>query len=90
MGMGMEISIILAYALGLILLYIIGWVLLVPLKLLFRLLWNGILGGLMLLAINLVGGLFGLYIAINPVTALVAGFLGIPGVVLIILVGYFI
>ncbi len=90
MGMGMEISIILAYALGLILLYIIGWVLVVPLKLLFRLIWNGILGGLMLLAINLVGGFFGLYININPVTALVAGLLGIPGVILIILVGHFI
>ena len=90
MGMGMEISIILAYALGLILLYIVGWVLLVPLKFILKLIWNGILGGVMLLAINLIGGFFGFQIVINPLNALIVGFLGIPGVLLIVLIGYFI
>ena len=90
MGMGMEVSIILAYALGLILLYILGWILLVPLKFILKLIWNGILGGIMLFVINLIGGYFGFHIIINPLTALIAGFLGIPGVVLIVLVGYFI
>ena len=46
--MGLELSIILAYAIGLILLYIIGWILLIPLKWIIRLIWNGILGGIIL------------------------------------------
>jgi len=90
MGMGMEVSIILAYALGLILLYIIGWVLLVPLKFILKLIWNGILGGIMLFIINIIGGYFGFHIIINPLTALITGLLGIPGVVLIVLIGYLI
>lgn len=90
MGMGMEISVILAYALGLILLYVIGWILLVPLKFIIKLIWNGVLGGIMLFTVNLIGGIIGIQIVINPFTALVTGILGIPGVILIILIGRFI
>ncbi len=85
--MGLEINIILAYALGLILLYIVGWLLLVPLKLLIKFIWNGIIGGIMLVIFNLVGGFFSLNIVINPITALIAGFLGIPGVILLLILG---
>jgi inhibitor of the pro-sigma K processing machinery len=81
-------GIVLAYALGLLLLYIVGWLLLVPVKLIIRLIYNGIVGGIMLWVLNLVGGLFGFGVAINPVTALVAGFLGIPGVILLITLQY--
>ncbi len=80
-----SIEMILAYAVALLLMYALGWLLFVPLKYLWRLILNGILGGLLLVAINLVGGLFGVTLAINPVTALVAGFLGIPGVALLFL-----
>ncbi|KAB3530305.1 pro-sigmaK processing inhibitor BofA [Alkaliphilus pronyensis] len=85
MGLGMEINIILAYAIGLILLYIVGWLLLVPIKLIGRLIWNGILGGVLLFFVNIIGGFFDFYIVINPISALVAGFLGIPGVILLII-----
>lgn len=90
MGMGMEINVILAYALGLILLYIVGWALLVPLKLIIKLIWNGILGGIMLVGTNLIGGLIGIQIVINPITALIAGILGIPGIILIILINRYV
>ncbi len=80
-----SIEMILAYAVALLLMYALGWLLFVPLKYLWRLILNGILGGLLLVVINLVGGLFGVTLAINPVTALVAGFLGIPGVALLFL-----
>ena len=86
--MGFELGVILAYAFGLILLYIVGWILLVPLKFIIKLIWNGIIGGIMLLLVNLVGGIWGISIVINPITALIVGFLGVPGVGLLILLQY--
>jgi len=88
MGIGIDLNIILAYAFGLLLLYIIGWLLVIPIKLIVRLLYNGIIGGLMLWVLNLVGSFFAFQVAINPVTALIAGFLGIPGVILIVVLQY--
>lgn len=86
--MGLELSIILTYAVGLILLYVVGWVLLIPLKWIIRLIWNGILGGIMLFIINLVGSIWGITLAINPFSAIVAGVLGVPGVILLLLLKY--
>lgn len=88
MGIGIDLNIILAYAFGLLLLYIIGWLLVMPIKFIVKLLYNGIIGGLMLWALNLVGGFFQFHVAINPITALIAGFLGVPGVVLIVVLQY--
>lgn len=84
MGIGMEINIILAYAFGLILLYIVGYALLVPIKIVIKLVYNGIIGGIALLILNFIGGFFQIGIAINPITALVAGFLGVPGILLML------
>lgn len=83
MFMALEIQpmVILWFVAGLALLYAMGWLLLVPLKLVLRFLFNGLLGGAALVGLNLVGGAVGLYVAVNPVTALAAGFLGLPGVV---------
>ncbi|MFZ5967194.1 MAG: pro-sigmaK processing inhibitor BofA family protein [Bacillota bacterium] len=88
MGMGIELNVILAYAFGLILLYILGYILLVPIKFIVRLLYNGIIGGIMLLILNLIGGFFDIHVGINPITALIAGFLGVPGVVLMVVLQY--
>lgn len=76
---------IMAYVFGLILIYILCWVFIRPLKWVFKLIINGILGGLILAAINMFGGLLGMSIVINPVTSLITGILGIPGVALILL-----
>ena len=85
MDMGLELNVILAYALGLILLYIVGWILLIPIKLIMKLIWNGVIGGLTLLLVNAIGGLIGITIIINPLNALIAGFLGVPGVIILLL-----
>ncbi len=84
----MDAATIVAYAFGLLLLYVVAYVLYVPLKVIVRLTYNAIVGGILLWLVNLAGGFFGLSVAINPVTALVAGFLGIPGVVLLIALQY--
>ncbi|MGI1689842.1 MULTISPECIES: pro-sigmaK processing inhibitor BofA family protein [Thermoanaerobacter] len=88
MNISIEYNIIIAYLIGLFLLYFLGWLLVVPRKFLLRIIINGIIGGLILFIINLLGKSIGLYIAINPVTALVAGFLGIPGIILLIILQY--
>lgn len=80
-----EFNVVLAYLFGIILIYLIGRIFFMPLKLVLRLIYNGLIGGIMLWVLNLIGAHFGFTIAINPITALVAGFLGLPGVVLLIL-----
>jgi inhibitor of the pro-sigma K processing machinery len=83
-----DYTVLVAYAFGLVLIYIIGRVFFMPIKFVLRLLYNGIIGGITLWLLNLVGGYFSLTIAINPVTALVVGFLGVPGIVLLIILKY--
>ncbi|MGH4121553.1 MAG: pro-sigmaK processing inhibitor BofA family protein [Clostridium sp.] len=56
-----------------------------PLKVLGKLILNGALGVLLLLLVNFVGEYVGISIAINAVTALIAGFLGVPGVIFLII-----
>ncbi|WP_238988889.1 pro-sigmaK processing inhibitor BofA family protein [Calorimonas adulescens] len=85
---GIGINIIIAYIVGLILLYLLGWVLLTPIKIVWRLLYNGIIGGIILVILNFVGGHFGLHIPLNPFSALIAGFLGVPGIILLLLLQY--
>lgn len=85
MGLGIDFQVVLFFALGLVLLYFTGWLLLAPLKVILKLIINGILGGLILLLINVVGGIFSVTIAINPLSALIAGYFGLPGIILLFL-----
>lgn len=77
-------ELVLSFALGLVLLYLIGWLLLVPMRFLWRLMAGALLGGLMLWVVGQFGFLFGFSIALNPFTALTAGLLGVPGVALVV------
>lgn len=80
----MEISVLAAYAVGIFAIYFIGKMFLMPVRLVWKLIYNGIVGGIMLWIVNFVGAYFGFSIGINIISALVAGFLGIPGVILLI------
>ncbi|AKN33167.1 sigma-K factor processing regulatory protein BOFA [Clostridium carboxidivorans P7] len=64
-----------------ILVKIFSW----PLKILFKLVINAVLGAVLLIIVNIVGSYFNFYIGINAITALIAGFLGIPGVIFLII-----
>lgn len=81
----MPVPTIFSFILGLILLYIVGLLLVIPIKILIKLLINGLIGGLLLFVFNLVGGIFGLSILINPLNAIIVGILGVPGVILILI-----
>ncbi len=82
----MDINIIIAFALGLLLIYLIGRVMLVPLKWVFKLLVNAAVGGIILYVINYFGIFMNVHIPLNPITALTVGFLGIPGIILLFIV----
>ena len=79
-----DIGAILAYAFGLLMLYAIGRMLLGPIRLVLKLMYNAVVGGLILVLLNFIGNYVGLHIALNPVNALIVGFLGVPGVLLLI------
>ncbi len=66
---------------GLALLYLVIKLLKWPIKLLI----NGIVGVVLLYITNYIGLYFNFYITINPITAIIAGFLGIPGVIFLII-----
>ena len=54
-----------------------------------KILINGIIGVIILYIVNYVGTFFNISLAINPINALIAGFLGIPGVAVLIIIKLF-
>lgn len=82
----MDYTLVFAFLFGLLLLYVVVRLFYVPLRWVLLAVYNGVLGGIILWLVNLVGGYVGLSIAINPVTALIAGFLGVPGVIVLAII----
>lgn len=77
-----DLALLTAFIIGLIVLCFITKLLSLPLRTLLRLVYNSIIGAVCLWVIDYV---LGLNIPINFVTALIAGTLGVPGVLLIII-----
>ena len=77
-------ELVLSFAIGLALLCLIGYLLLVPMRFMWRLVAGGVMGALALMLVNLLGGLLGFSVEINPFTAMAVGFLGLPGAVLVV------
>lgn len=67
-------------------LFIIGKIFIVPIKWISKLIFNSILGALIILAINLIGSIWGFHIGLNLFTAIVVGILGIPGAICLIVI----
>lgn len=89
MSIQYEVGILLAYGFGIVLLYIAGYLLLAPLRVIFKLIMNSLIGGVTLLIINFLGGFASIHIPLNLISALITGFLGIPGVILLLLADKF-
>ena len=56
----------------------------------FKILINGILGIILLYIANIVGSYIGFVLPVNAISALIAGFLGIPGIIFLVLFQFFI
>lgn len=74
-------ELVVAFAIGLIILCLIGKIVSLPVKLLWKMITNSIVGAVMLWIVNL----FGAGIQITFIKALVAGVFGIPGVLVVVL-----
>lgn len=86
----MEINSIIIYIACIIAIFIIGKLFIIPIKKILKLIINSILGGVIIYVINMVGASFNFHVGLNIWTALLTGFLGVPGVALLILLKIFI
>lgn len=82
--LSIEWDVVAFFALGLALLYGLGWLLLVPLRRLGWFFLNSLLGILALLLLDSVGGQIGLTAVANPFSAALTGLLGLPGLCLVL------
>ena len=75
-------------AAGALLLYLLFRLIKAPFKLLMKLLINMALGFVGLIIVNLLGSYVHISLTLNWLNALVAGILGVPGVILLLLIKY--
>ncbi|NLO99112.1 MAG: SigmaK-factor processing regulatory BofA [Clostridiaceae bacterium] len=80
--------IVLAWVIGVLIVFAFGKAMLLPLKILLRLVINGILGGIAIIIINLIGAPLGFTISLNLFSAFVAGVLGLPGIILLVILKF--
>ena len=76
---------ILTFIGAMIVLFIILKIISIPVKIIVKLLVNAFLGGVILYLINLTGIIA---LNINWITSLIVGFLGIPGVIIVIILHF--
>lgn len=79
----MDFTMILPILIGVGVLFIVLKLLALPMKLIIKLVINGLVGGLIIFVVNLIGANFGFMIDLNWITALIVGILGVPGVVIV-------
>lgn len=72
--------------LGLLLLILFFKIIAKPIKWILKLLLNALLGLVILVVVNFFGAFIGLKITVGWLSAIVAGVLGLPGVVLLLLI----
>lgn len=86
MSLANEAGILLAYAVGMLGLFVFLSMFIVPIKFILKLMLNSVLGGIAIVVLNIIGDAFGIHIGLNLVTAAAVGVLGVPGAVMVLLV----
>lgn len=67
-----------------VMIFLVGKLCIWPVKKILRLVFNSIIGGVLIYVINVIGSGFNFHIGLNCGTILCSGLLGIPGVILLI------
>jgi len=83
-----KILIVLAWIVGVLLILLLGKTLLLPLRIVLRFVINAVVGGIAILLINIIGSPFGFTVPLNPLSALIVGLLGLPGIILVVILKY--
>lgn len=81
----MNLSFIITFIVTVLILYVILKILALPIKLIIKLIINAVVGGLTIFVVNAIGATFGFALTLNWITALTAGILGIPGVIILVI-----
>lgn len=79
----MDLTLIFPFLIGIAILFVVLKILTFPMKLIIKLLINGVIGGVIIFVVNLIGANFGFILNLNWITAIIVGILGIPGVVIV-------
>ncbi|HZK87473.1 MAG TPA: pro-sigmaK processing inhibitor BofA family protein [Syntrophomonas sp.] len=81
--MGM-VNFVMAGLFLLVIIFIIAQIITKPIKLVWKLVINSIIGLVLLMLTNYIGAYFNFSLPLNILTVLISGFLGIPGILLLI------
>ena len=87
--MGISFVSIVGYILGILIVCVVSGIFLKPIKFVLKLILNSAVGMGIIALVNLIGSGAGIHIGLNPVTAIVVGSLGVPGVILVLLLQVF-
>lgn len=79
----MDLTMIVPFAIGVLVLFIVLKLLTLPMKLIVKLLINSIVGGITIFVINLIGANFNFAIDLNWFSAIIVGVLGLPGAIIV-------
>lgn len=81
----MDTNTIIVYIACICFLFIFGRIFILPIKTMLKLLFNSILGAIIIFIINWMGTIFNFHIGLNIVTSIIVGFLGVPGAILLVI-----
>lgn len=82
----MDFNSIITFVACILFLFVFGKVFVVPIKIIWKLVINSVLGGLFIFIINLIGSYFNFHIGLNFITSIFVGLLGIPGAIVIVII----
>lgn len=82
----MDFNNIITYMACIFFLFIFGKIFIIPIKIIFKLIINSVLGGLTIFIINFIGSFFNFHIGLNLITSIFVGILGIPGAIVIVII----
>ena len=80
----LDFNSIITYIACIFFLFLFGRIFIIPIKIIFKLIINSILGGLTIFIINIIGSFLNFHIGLNLITSIFVGILGIPGVIVVI------
>ena len=66
-------------------LYVLLKIVMAPIKWIFKLLLNALIGFVLLFLANLIGGFFNFSVPVNLISCLISGVFGIPGVIFLVM-----
>ena len=85
----MDFSVILPFLGAVLVVFLVLKLLSAPLKLIIKIVLNGLIGGVIIFLINWIGAGFGFTLPLEWWSAILVGLLGVPGVIILAIIHFF-